>query len=175
MTSTSKGKITTLELVILSLTGAIMYVSQLAFSFLPNIEPVSMIIIACTRVFGKKTLYPIYIFVLAEGITYGFNVYWVSYLYVWAILCFAALIISKTGTKSSLPYVFASAAFGLLFGALCAIVQIFIGGPAFALSWWISGIPFDLLHCAGNAAVTLLLLAPLTKLLNYLLCHISRL
>lgn len=175
MTSLSKGRLTTLELVMLSLIGALMYVLQTVLAFLPNIEPVSLIIVASTRVFGKKTLYPIYVFVLASGLTNGFNTYWASYLYVWAILCFAALLIGKTGTQRTLPYVLASAAFGLLFGGLCAIVQLLIGGPAFAFSWWLSGISFDLIHCAGNAVSAALLLAPLTNLLRYLLRHISKL
>ena len=43
-----------------------------------------------------------------------------------------------------------------------------IGGALFALNWWLSGIPFDLLHCAGNFALALVLFVPLRKLLERL-------
>lgn len=53
--------------------------------------------------------------------------------------------------------------FGLCFGALCSIPYIFIGGWAMAFSYWISGLPFDLVHCAGNFVLTLVLYKPLHR------------
>lgn len=64
--------------------------------------------------------------------------------------------------------VLGAATFGLLFGLLCAPVYIFTGGLGFAISWWISGIPFDLLHCGGNFVMALVLFVPLRKLLEKL-------
>ena len=55
-------------------------------------------------------------------------------------------------------------AFGLSFGFLCAIPYFFIGGPAGGVSYWISGIPFDLVHCASNTLLTLVLWKPLRTL-----------
>ena len=49
------------------------------------------------------------------------------------------------------------------FGALCALVYIPVDGWAFAFSWWVSGIPFDALHCAGNFFMALALFSPLKK------------
>ena len=43
---------------------------------------------------------------------------------------------------------------------------LFSGGLEFAASWWVSGIPFDLMHCAGNFAMALLLFKPLRSLLE---------
>ena len=51
----------------------------------------------------------------------------------------------------------------LLFGALCAPVYLFSGGLGFAVSWWISGIPFDFMHCAGNFVMALVLVVPLRR------------
>ena len=58
--------------------------------------------------------------------------------------------------------------FQRIFGALCGIVDIFIGGFGYAVTKWISGIPFDLMHCAGNFVMALLLFMPLRRLLNKL-------
>ncbi|MDE6281108.1 MAG: hypothetical protein K2M15_04865 [Oscillospiraceae bacterium] len=37
-----------------------------------------------------------------------------------------------------------------------------------ALSWWLAGIPWDLLHGAANFAIALVLFRPLRKLLTKL-------
>ena len=39
------------------------------------------------------------------------------------------------------------------------------GGPWAALSYWVAGIPFDLVHCGGNFFLTLALEGPLCRLL----------
>ena len=54
----------------------------------------------------------------------------------------------------------------VLFGALCGIVDIFIGGFGYAAAKWISGIPFDIAHCAGNFVIALLLFRPLRALME---------
>jgi energy-coupling factor transport system substrate-specific component len=58
--------------------------------------------------------------------------------------------------------------FGLLFGALCGIADIFIGGFGFAISKWASGIPFDIAHCVGNFCIALVLFKPLRELVEKL-------
>jgi energy-coupling factor transport system substrate-specific component len=72
--------------------------------------------------------------------------------------------------KSTQPLAWAllSCVFGLLFGALCAPVDLFIGGIGYAVSKWISGIPFDVTHCIGNFVIALLLFMPLRRLLEQL-------
>ena len=46
------------------------------------------------------------------------------------------------------------------------IPYLFIGGMEMAFGYWISGIPFDLAHCAGNAALSFALLLPLSDLVK---------
>ena len=48
-------------------------------------------------------------------------------------------------------------------------VYLFSGGLGFAVSWWISGIPFDISHCVGNFVIALVLFVPLRELLEKLL------
>ena len=68
--------------------------------------------------------------------------------------------------ESALGWALLSAVYGLLFGALCAPVDVVIGGFGYAVTKWVSGIPFDLMHCGGNFAITLVLWKPLRKLLR---------
>ena len=150
------------ELVELSLTGALMVGTQVAMAALPNINLVSVLIILTVIVYGVKAFYSVYVFVLLEGLIYGFGLWFINYLYIWSILTVIALIFRKN--ENRLIWAVIAGLFGLSFGILCAIPYIFIGGPAFAVSYWLSGIPFDITHCVSNFVLTLLLLAPLQKL-----------
>ena len=78
----------------------------------------------------------------------------------------AALMLRKM--ESPLGWAILSAVFGMCFGALCGIVDVFIGGFSYAVTKWISGIPFDLLHCGGNFVLALVLWKPLRNLLEKL-------
>jgi len=66
--------------------------------------------------------------------------------------------------ESPVGWAILSGSFGLCFGALCGIVDIFIGGWGYALTKWMAGLNFDLWHCAGNFFIALLLFNPLRKL-----------
>lgn len=154
------------ELVVLSLLGAMMFTCTLAMAGLPNIEPASLLIIVYVVVLGKKALFPIYIFVALECLIWGVNLWSLSYLYVWLVLAFAAYVLRRM--ESPVGWAVLSGGFGCCFGALCALAYLPIEGWSFALSWWISGIPFDLLHCAGNFVMALVLFQPCKKVLTRL-------
>lgn len=161
-----RARISVRELVVLSLMAAIMFASQVAMAALPNIEPVTVILMACALVFGWKTLYPLYVFVLLEALLYGFTIWVVNYLYVWLVLVTATILLRRVASRVFWAVI--GGAFGLLFGALCAIPYFFIGGWTMGFSYWVAGIPFDLIHCVSNAVLVFALLPLLTKLLNKL-------
>ena len=162
-----KGKIGVRQLTLFAMLGAVMFAGKMAMAYLPNIEPVSLLVMLLAVTFGKKALFPIYIYVLLELTLHGVGLWTLSYLYVWALLAAAACCLRSM--ESPLGWALLSGTFGLLFGALCAPVCLVMGGPAFALSWWLSGIPFDLLHCGGNFVMAWLLFVPLRRLLEGLL------
>lgn len=149
----------------MALLGAILHVSQAAMAFLPNIEPVSILLLVYTLCFGRKTLMALYAYVLLQGVTYGFGLWWFMYLYVWAILYLVVRLLRRN--DSVLVWAVVNGLFGLSFGALCSLPYLLIGGPATALAWWVSGLPFDILHCAGNFVLTLALYRPLMRVLRF--------
>ena len=134
---------------------------------LPNFEPVTLLLICATIVYGARAFYPCVIFVLAEGLIYGFGWYFFVYCYVWPILVFAALLVRRVNTSYVVWTVF-GALYGLFFGPLCCIEAWIVSGWQMAFSYWISGIPFDLIHFVGNTALCAALLKPLTRLLRKL-------
>ena len=152
--------------------GAMTFALQVVMSPLPNIEPVSLLTMVFMVVFGWKGLYPVYVYVVMDILYFGLGTWNINYLYVWAILAVVVLILRKM--ESPLGWALLSAGFGLAFGLLCAPVSLFMGGWAYAVSWWISGIPFDLMHCAGNFVMALLLFKPLRLLLEKLYARMRR-
>ena len=75
--------------------AALTFALQVVMSPLPNIEPVSLLVMLFAVTFGWKALYPVYIFVVMEILYYGFNIWNIYYLYVWAILAVATLLLRK--------------------------------------------------------------------------------
>lgn len=159
-------RISVRELTLFGLLGALTFGAKFVMSGLPNIEPVSLMVMLFAVVFGKKALYPIYLYVLMEILIFGIQLWNINYLYVWLILAAVAWLMRRM--THPLGWALLAAVFGLLFGLLCAPVYLFSGGPAFALSWWLSGIPFDVTHCIGNFVIVLVLFNPLRKLLEKL-------
>ena len=152
------------RVVLCAMLAAIMTALQAAMSALPNIEPVSLLILVYTLVFGRDVFYIIYTFVLLEGLLYGFHLWWMTYLYIWTLWALAVLLIGRGKNHAPLLWAAASGAFGLSFGALDALPYL-VGGPMAAFSRWLAGIPFDLLHCGGNFVLALTLKEPLYRLL----------
>lgn len=167
----SNKKLTLRQIVLFGMLRALTFAAKVAMAGLPNIEPVSLFVMLFAVVFGKKCVYPIYTYVIMEFLFYGLHLWSVNYLYVWIILAVVAWLLREV--NHPLLWAVISGAFGMLFGFLCVPVYIVSGGPGFALSWWISGIPFDLTHAAGNFVIALLLFVPLRKLLTKLYSRIQ--
>lgn len=144
--------------------GAATFGMKLVMAGLPNIEPVSLMVMLFAVTFGAKALYPVYIYVMLEFLIYGFNLWSINYLYIWAVLAAAAWLLRRM--EHPLGWALLSGGFGLAFGALCAPVDVFIGGLAYAAGRWVSGIPYDLLHCAGNFIIALILFVPLRRVME---------
>ena len=143
--------------------GALTFAAKYAMSALPNIEPVSLMVMLFAVTFGIKALFPIYLYVGMEILFFGLGLWNFNYLYIWAILAVIAWFVRRM--EHPLGWAMLSGVYGLLFGLLCAPVDVVIGGFAYAGAKWVSGIPFDLAHCAGNFVIALLLFKPMRKLL----------
>ena len=149
------------ELVTAAFMGALLYVQQVALAALPNIHLCAFLILMYALYFPRAAVFAVAVFVLLEGITYGFGLWWISYLYSWPLLLAVALLFRKN--RSPVFWAAIAGGFGLLYGALCAIPYFFMGGPAAAISYWIYGIPFDLIHGISNVCIMLLLWKPMGK------------
>lgn len=154
-------KLTLQDVVIIGVMIAALEVGKLVLSGVPNVEVVSLLIILFTLFFGLKVYYAIFVFIAIEGLLYGFGYWWFSYLYVWPLLALLTYLFRRC--KSVWFYSAFSGVFGLLFGALCSIVMIFLSGPKAAFGWWVAGIPWDMVHGISNFILMMILYIPLRR------------
>ena len=161
-----ENKLTIREIALMGVMLATIEGAKLVMAYLPNIELVTLLIILYSLFFGKKIYYVMAGFILIEGCIYGFGIWWFMYVYIWPILAILTNLFKKQ--QSVLFWSIFSGAYGLFYGALCAIVYIFISGPKGALAWWIAGIPFDIIHCVSNFALCMFLFIPLRKAMQVL-------
>ena len=149
----------------IALLSAILYVSKVALEFLPNVELVSLLTVLYTLVFGKEAFLIVTVFNLFELIQWGFGTWWVSYLYVWPLLVLITLLLKRVIKEEFLIWSVVSGLFGLIFGSLFAIVYLPVD-PAYALAYWISGLPWDVWHGVCNFVLMLVVGKPLYLLLK---------
>ena len=83
------------RLALLGVLTAVLLGGQVALAALPNVEIVSLLVILYSLLLGRQVLFIVYGFVLLEGCLYGFGLWWVSYLYVWALLAVSALVLRR--------------------------------------------------------------------------------
>ena len=164
-------KLNVREIAVFSMLGAMMFASKVLMDVLPNIHLIGTFIIAITVVYRKKALYPLYIFILVTGLINGFGTWWIPYLYIWAVLWGAVMLLPKKLPEKSKPIIYSSvcALHGFLYGVLYAPAQALLFGLDFKgmLTWIAAGIPFDVTHGISNF-VCGLLICPLILLLKRL-------
>lgn len=154
------------DIAIIGMLSAIMVTAQVALRVLPNVELVSLLIILYTLVYGRKTIYIVYVFVAIEGLIYGIGLWWINYLYVWTVLFVIVMLLRKI--HSTIIWAVISGLFGLGFGALCSIPYFITGGIPTGFAYWISGIPYDIPHGIGNFLIAIVLFHPFYFILNYI-------
>ena len=148
-----------------------MYASKMIMEVAPNVHLLGVFTIAFTVVYRKKALYPIYTYVLLNGIFCGFATWWIPYLYLWAVLWGATMLLPKRIPEKLRPlvYMLLCAAHGFLFGTLYAPAQALLYGLSFQkmIAWIIAGLPWDFVHGVSNFFCGILIV-PIVKILTFL-------
>ena len=156
---------------IFALLGTIMFVSKLALEFAPNVHMLAAFTVAFTVYYRKKVLYPIYVYVLMNGVYAGFSMWWLPYLYLWTILWGVTMLLPKNMKKpvAAVVYMVVCALHGFLFGTMYAPAQALMFGLSFKgmISWIIAGLPWDAVHGISNFFMGMLVL-PICNLLRRL-------
>ncbi|MDO5436082.1 MAG: hypothetical protein Q4G19_06910 [Clostridia bacterium] len=161
-------KPTVKEIAVFGMLAAVMFASKKAMESLPNIHLVGVFITAVTVVYRRKALYPLYTYILLEGLFGGFGVWWIPYLYVWTVLWGAVMLLPKEMPEKVQPFVYGGVCglHGILFGILYAPSQALIFHFSFktTVAWVAAGFPFDCIHGLSNLVLGTLLIVPLIRI-----------
>ncbi len=150
------------EIAVFSMLGALMFASKVLMEAIPNVHLLGCMTMAITLVYRVKALFPIYIYVFANGLYAGFNVWWIPYLYIWTVLWGMTMLLPKNMPKKiALPvYMVVCALHGFLFGVIYAPAQALLFGYdlQMTLAWIASGFPFDVVHGISNFCMGILII-----------------
>ena len=165
----NKAKLSAREICIFAMLGGVMYASKVLMEFLPNVHLLGTFTVALTLVYRKKALYPIYTYVMVNGLFAGFAAWWLPYLYLWALLWGAVMLLPKELPKRWAPLIYMTVCslHGFLFGTLYAPAQALMFGLSFKqmIAWIIAGLPFDAIHGVSNFFCGMLIL-PLASVIR---------
>lgn len=100
------------HLTLFSVLGTMMFAGKMVMAHIPNVEPVSLLVMLLAVCCGWRGLYAVAVYVLLEILVWGVNLWALSYLYVWALLFVAARLLWRM--ESSLSW-------GLLSGFLAGV------------------------------------------------------
>lgn len=154
-----------------------MYCSKVIMEWAPNVHLLGMFIMVFTLVYRTKALIPIYIFIFLTGLFNGFSVWWIPYLYIWAVLWGLTMLLPKkmpTAVKA-IVYPAVCAFHGFAYGTLYAPAQALLFGLNFdqTIAWILAGLPWDAVHGISNFVCGFMVL-PLTSLLKRLEMQLHR-
>ena len=158
-------RFTVKDIATIGVMTALIEAAKWALQGIANVELVTLLFMVFAVTYGLKTCIVSLIFTGIETLIWGPHIWVIMYLYIWPLLILIAYFMGKKGLPD-FTFVFLSGFYGLFFGMICAVPYLFFGGLKVAISWWIAGIPFDILHCISNIILALVLFKPLRRALT---------
>lgn len=158
------------HIALLGMLTTLCYVSRLVFQFLPNVQPVTVILLLITILLGVKDGFIVSILsVLISNINLGLGVWTFAQIASFSTIILLTGAINRYVSFEQLPLLIMVAYAGLtgyLYGFIISAVQAPFFGIQNFWAYYLSGVPFDTLHAVGNSgfyAVLAPILIPLIK------------
>lgn len=152
------------KLTLLSMLIALSVVGRITFTFIPNVQPTTSIIIIVSLFLG-----PLYGFVLAtfsailSNLVMGMGLWTIGQIVAWGIIGVVSGILGKYREKIPFAVLTAYSVFcGFLYGFVISLPTYLFSGKFFA--YYLAGLPFDVSHAIGNG-LFFIILYPVLRLL----------
>ena len=151
-----------------SLMSAASFTGRLLFQSIPNVQPLTTIIIICTLVFGFYFGSSVAILsILISNLFLGMGVWTLAQIAAFLSICAITFLLKKF--LISLPLIILALYAGIMgywFGFIISLVQApFFGIQQFWI-YYLQGVPFDTFHAIGNFFFFLILYPVLVPLLK---------
>lgn len=144
------------EISLIGVLAAVNIASRIAMQAIPNVKPVTSIIILSVMYFGlsfgiKLTI----VTTLVSNIFLGMGTWTFFQILAWIVVCLLTQIVVDIFCKlhKNIPtIVMAVFAFGMgyVYGFVVSLEQFMIGGLGLFVAYYSTGLVFDTLHAVGN-------------------------
>lgn len=139
---------------------------KLCMATLPNIEPVTLTLTLYTLLFGWQSVFIVMVYIFLEIAFYGFSLWSIGYLYIWLVLVVVTKLIMNISDCNVKLIALWNGLFGFMFGALYIPLYIITSDLGNVITWWVAGIPYDLIHGISNLIISILILPKLYNTLK---------
>lgn len=156
----------TYKLTLLAILAAIAIVGRYWFSFIPNVQPVTSIIIIVGLLLGPVSAVILaFIIIFVSNMLLGMGIWTVWQIISWGIIGILSGWMGKVFHHISLLFLLLFAIFsGYFFGFIISLTTYQITGAFWP--YYISGLPFDTNHAIGNAVFMVLFYPIITFLIR---------
>lgn len=166
---TKKSRCTVHNIAVFAMLGALMFAGKKLMEWIPNVHPLTMLIMVYTVVYRKKAIFPILVYLVLDTVVTGGFTWIVPYYYIFLLYWLITLMLPRRlpDVYAAILYSVVCALFGLAFGTLYAPWQALMYNLSFekTITWIVAGLPWDSMHALGNLAASVLIL-PLVRLIR---------
>ena len=156
------------RLALLSILTALCYVGRMMFQFIPNVQPVTAVLIILTLTLGMTDGFIVAILsIVLTNFLLGMGPWTIAQIASFGVLIVVTGLVMKPFYKKVHKAYFVVFSFlgGILYGFVISLFTVKMMGINSFWAYYIAGIPFDLLHGLGNAGFYLILEPILSPLL----------
>ncbi|HLR63189.1 MAG TPA: ECF transporter S component [Lentibacillus sp.] len=147
----------TYKLTLLALLASLAVVGRSVFAFLPNIQPVTSLIIICGLLLGPAAAIILALLTtFLSNMLLGMGIWTVWQVVSWALIGFISGFMGKYPRRIPVYIIVAFAVLsGFLYGFIISLTTYSIAGKFWP--YYLAGLPFDMYHAVGNAVFIILL------------------
>lgn len=169
MNAAKKKRYDARHLAMLSILTALCYIGRIVFQGIPNVQPMTAILLILTLHMGVADgLIVTTLSLILTNMMMGMGPWTFAQLGTYAVVILFTGIVMRPLYQKKFKMLFVLFAFlvGLLYGVVISLVSFRTYGLTNFWAYYLSGLPFDFAHAAGNAGFYLILepiLRPLFK------------
>lgn len=144
------------EISLIGILAAVNIASRIYLQALPNIKPVTSIIIISVMLFGLAFGVKLSIVTtIVSNLFLGMGIWTFFQILAWVVICLLTQLLLdffKKIKKEPNIVIMSIFAFlmGYVFGFVVSLDKLIIGGPSLFIVYYISGLLFDTFHAVGN-------------------------
>ena len=160
------------EISLIGILAAVNIASRIYLQALPNIKPVTSIIIISVMLFGLGFGVKLSIVTtVVSNLFLGMGTWTFFQILAWVVICLITQVLLDFLKKiHKEPKLFPMAIFsffmGYIFGIVVSLEQLMLGGPSLYIVYYMAGLLFDTFHAVGNFCFYLICAPILMKVLK---------